>query len=284
MQVRIPENASPGSTMNISLADGRRIGIQVPQGALPGTVIQFQVPLSQSQPTSQQRYTQQPTSQPQKHDEHQYNEEINRRRRQEEQKNINQRRNAGQQRNENPKEDQFEMIGLSKRNSVHPENNHHNLNGRSNYKSSSVVPYNGSGSGGGGGGVNNNLHLERRSNNSSSLGDGHISFCCCFNQQILTNMSNISFCLTLACCSATGFLRLLPWYSEQLYTIQESHVGIIEDLGGKFVRVEKSGIILLSAPCAVPLESIKETLSTRIQQLVVKLETKTKDNGTHINL
>jgi len=57
-------------------------------------------------------------------------------------------------------------------------------------------------------------------------------------------------------------------------TIEESNVAVIERFG-KFARLETSGFVCLNCICG---ESIAGKVTMRVQQLVVKLETKTRDN------
>jgi len=57
-------------------------------------------------------------------------------------------------------------------------------------------------------------------------------------------------------------------------TIEESNVAIIEKFG-KFARLETAGCVCLNCCCG---EAVSGKVSLRVQQLVVKVETKTKDN------
>jgi len=57
-------------------------------------------------------------------------------------------------------------------------------------------------------------------------------------------------------------------------TIEESNVAIIEKFG-KFARLETAGCVFLNCCCG---EAVSGKVSLRVQQLVVKVETKTKDN------
>ena len=44
MQMRVPAGAYPGMTLQIQLSDGHIIGIQLPPGVAPGSMLQFEVP------------------------------------------------------------------------------------------------------------------------------------------------------------------------------------------------------------------------------------------------
>jgi len=255
--------------MNINLSDGRVLGIQVPPNSQPGAVLQFQVPPLQQQPQQQQQ------------DHHNQQQQFDRQE-QRKQRQIEEQRKAHIKKQVDENSD-FEMIGLSNRNSsVHPSTTTA-VSGRPNYKMSSVLPYDGNmdednmmNNNGGNRPTQTQFDMTR-SDNRSALLDGHIHICCCCNKNILMDLSNCCIPFFFCCCTTTGF-TMLPCYSKKLLSIRESEVGIIEDIGGKFIRVEEAGPILLSTPMHVHLENLKTTLSTRIQQIVTKSETKTKDN------
>ena len=68
VQIRVPPNAAPGSTIQTSLPDGRTINVQIPPGVAPGAVITVAVPPgapAPSRPSMQVVAPGQPPAQPQ---------------------------------------------------------------------------------------------------------------------------------------------------------------------------------------------------------------------------
>ncbi|KAH8063132.1 flavodoxin [Aureococcus anophagefferens] len=68
VQIRVPPNAAPGSTIQTSLPAGRTINVQIPPGVAPGAVITVAVPPgapAPSRPSMQVVAPGQPPAQPQ---------------------------------------------------------------------------------------------------------------------------------------------------------------------------------------------------------------------------
>jgi hypothetical protein len=268
MQLQIPPNAQPGMTINVALSDGRTVGIQVPPGAAPGSVIQFQVPpvqqhqfqqpqLAQMQALQQQQQALQ-RQQQQKAQQRQpvqtqpkptlQQKQHNRtyQQRQEQQSNIQHVRESQANRNSTHL-DSFEMIPLSNRSST------------SGYGHTYNDP------------VYENPHGTGNPDLDS------IRICCCIGENDMKQMDSCGLIRTIYCCGAAACCGILPCYSQVLTYIKEDEVGIIERLG-KFHRVAMPGPVLLDSKCMVDLETVVTRMPTRLKQLVVSSETKTKDN------
>lgn len=82
----------------------------------------------------------------------------------------------------------------------------------------------------------------------------------------------------VSCCVCPVLCGVIPCCSQALFTVDEDEVAIVAR-NGKFQRMGHAGPLLLSRPCTFPIESIVGRLSTRVQQLDVTSETKTKDNA-----
>lgn len=274
------------------------IGITIPPGAAPGTTLQFPIPagtgsIAQKQQTREeqnrdkllkQQYYQNKQDRKQKEDvklklqqqteskkkqyqyqkkqdDFEYNQQYQEYRRRDRQ--VAEMKVA-------KKEKQFELIGLSKRTAQVVPQGVGQVN--RNRNPGAVYPSDGPGA---------PVQLEmKRGEKRSALLDGQFKLCCCYDTNNITELSHTSLFCTLLCCSTAGKCnQLLPCYSKQLFSIKEGEVGIIEDIGGKYVRTELPGPVLLSAPMCINMENLTMRLSTRVQQLVVRSETKTKDNG-----
>jgi hypothetical protein len=277
-------------------------------GAAPGTVLQFPIPggdggggVAQQQMTKQehdkekllkQQYYQEKQDrkekqevssriaqkQEQKKNQHQYQQKQEKHEYNEQyQEYMRRDRQVAEMKIAN-KERQFEMIGLSKRTAVYPENTA-NQPQRRNNNPGAVYPEPATADASGGGGPPSMNSMERGQDKMSSLTNGQFYLCCCFDSATVDGMGDGCLCFTLTCCAMTGFLRYLPCYSKRLWSIKEGQVGIIEDIGGKYVRTQLPGPVLLSSPCCFELEQLRMTLPTRVQQIVVRSESKTKDNG-----
>lgn len=79
---------------------------------------------------------------------------------------------------------------------------------------------------------------------------------------------DLSFMLPVA-----GIIAIIITIIDTFFIVRQQTIGAIERFG-KFVRIAKSGLNI-----KIPLvERVARTLDLRIQQMVVKVETKTKDN------
>jgi len=70
---------------------------------------------------------------------------------------------------------------------------------------------------------------------------------------------------------------ICPCYTKALYVVREDQLGVVESFG-KFRRIAQPGPVLLDSPCGAPLEAIRTFIDLRVNQLVVRCETKTKDS------
>ena len=88
-----------------------------------------------------------------------------------------------------------------------------------------------------------------------------------------------SWCYLMCCvCSNPVPLGFTPCFAQTLYTVDQGEVAIVAS-NGKFSKMAPPGPVLLSRPCLYKLEDIVGRLSTRVQQLDVPSESKTKDNS-----
>jgi len=112
----------------------------------------------------------------------------------------------------------------------------------------------------------------------SKFGSGELRLCHCVSTDCLQQMSMTQLVCTIYCCGTAGFAgTCCPCYTKSLFTVAEDELGVVELLG-KFQRVASPGPMLLLSPCCCEAETLRVRVSTRVKQLVVKSETKTKDN------
>ena len=108
--------------------------------------------------------------------------------------------------------------------------------------------------------------------------DGGNATCTGVTGPCLLNIESPPTWCYLQCCICNPLCGLLPCCSQSLYTVNQDELAIVSS-NGKFSRAAPAGPLLLSRPCMVPIENIVGRLSTRVQQLEVTNETKTKDNA-----
>jgi hypothetical protein len=116
-----------------------------------------------------------------------------------------------------------------------------------------------------------------------AFASGQYRLCGCCTTGRLQRLSPLQLWCAVGCCGCSGtgpagsLLGLLPCCSAVLHVVGEDELGVVERLG-KFQRVVAAGPVVLASLCLVDVETLAVRLPTRLQQRVVSVDTKTKDN------
>ena len=70
---------------------------------------------------------------------------------------------------------------------------------------------------------------------------------------------------------------LAPGPKIRIYLIAEDEIGIVERLG-EFSRLAYPGVLILFAPLCYPVEALRKRMDSRVNQLNIQTDVKSKDN------
>ena len=66
-------------------------------------------------------------------------------------------------------------------------------------------------------------------------------------------------------------------FGKRIYMIAEDEIGIVERLG-EFSHLAYPGVLILFAPLCYPVEALRKRMDSRVNQLNIQTDVKSKDN------